>query len=238
MIRITWHHTGGGYSPSNDDKRAYHFLIDGDGNQHRGTFPVEANRKGKVLESGKYAAHTKNLNSGNIGIGVCGMANANWKEPFKSNRFIRPVQMESLARLSAELGRIWSIPIDRRHMLSHAEVEPTLSVAQNGKWDFDYDPWGEDLSRDPIFIGDKIRAEVTMAMRADGVPIEPKSNPTIRQGDTGELVYLVQRALNVSADGIFGPKTRAAVIKFQRSKQLLPDGIVGPATWAHILKVK
>ncbi len=36
---------------------------------------------------------------------------------------------------------------------------------------------------------------------------------------------------NVSQDGIFGPDTRQAVIAFQQEMQLSPDGIVGPRTW-------
>ncbi len=33
------------------------------------------------------------------------------------------------------------------------------------------------------------------------------------------------------ADGIFGPKTKAAVLTFQTNKALIQDGIVGPKTW-------
>src|SRR5918994_6137859 len=53
-------------------------------------------------------------------------------------------------------------------------------------------------------------------------------------GSQGDLVAHVQRALGVSADGIFGPATDAAVRKFQRSSNLQVDGIVGPATWGAL----
>jgi peptidoglycan hydrolase-like protein with peptidoglycan-binding domain len=40
----------------------------------------------------------------------------------------------------------------------------------------------------------------------------------------------VQRALGISADGVFGPQTADAVKKFQKDHGLTADGIVGPAT--------
>ena len=47
-------------------------------------------------------------------------------------------------------------------------------------------------------------------------------------------VRLLQRALGISADGIFGPGTQAAVKRFQRAHGLTADGIVGPATWSAL----
>lgn len=42
----------------------------------------------------------------------------------------------------------------------------------------------------------------------------------------------VQEKVGVTADGIIGPKTRAAVKRFQRANGLVADGIVGPKTLA------
>jgi peptidoglycan DL-endopeptidase CwlO len=52
----------------------------------------------------------------------------------------------------------------------------------------------------------------------------------LRMGSRGPAVAEVQRSLGIVVDGIFGPKTRAAVLAFQRSHGLLVDGIVGPQT--------
>lgn len=57
---------------------------------------------------------------------------------------------------------------------------------------------------------------------------------TIKRGSRGEAVKTLQRALNLMADGIYGPLTEEAVIAFQRSHGLVADGIVGPKTWAQI----
>lgn len=54
---------------------------------------------------------------------------------------------------------------------------------------------------------------------------------TLRRGDKGDEVALLQKKLGITADGSFGPKTEAAVIAFQKSKSLEPDGICGPKTW-------
>lgn len=56
--------------------------------------------------------------------------------------------------------------------------------------------------------------------------------PTQRISSQGLYVREIQEALGLPMDGRFGPKTKAAVQKFQRAHDLLDDGIVGPATWA------
>jgi peptidoglycan hydrolase-like protein with peptidoglycan-binding domain len=59
----------------------------------------------------------------------------------------------------------------------------------------------------------------------------------LRQGSAGLEVIDLQYILQIrgfapgAIDGDFGPKTRAAVIRFQQSKNLVQDGIVGVQTW-------
>ena len=57
---------------------------------------------------------------------------------------------------------------------------------------------------------------------------------TIRMGSRGEAVRRLQAALGIKADGIFGEKTRDAVIAAQRAYGLAADGIVGEKTWAAL----
>lgn len=55
---------------------------------------------------------------------------------------------------------------------------------------------------------------------------------TVRLGSRGPAVQAVQARLGVRpADGVFGPATRAAVVRFQASRRLAADGVVGPVTW-------
>lgn len=51
---------------------------------------------------------------------------------------------------------------------------------------------------------------------------------TLKVGSTGEDVKMLQASLGLTADGSFGPKTKAAVIEFQKSKGLTADGVFGP----------
>lgn len=63
---------------------------------------------------------------------------------------------------------------------------------------------------------------------------------TVGPGETGENVKKIQRRLiqydymDGTADGVYGEKTRQAVIKFQKKYGLTADGVVGPATAAKL----
>jgi peptidoglycan hydrolase-like protein with peptidoglycan-binding domain len=69
---------------------------------------------------------------------------------------------------------------------------------------------------------------------------------TVRQGSSGDAVRGVQEEFafrNLSGipgtglkiDGIFGPKTDAAVRGFQQALSIAVDGIVGPITWRALV---
>jgi peptidoglycan hydrolase-like protein with peptidoglycan-binding domain len=56
----------------------------------------------------------------------------------------------------------------------------------------------------------------------------------LSSGATGRQVELLQRALGIAADGVYGPETEGAVEKFQASRGLTVDGIAGPETNAAL----
>ena len=60
--------------------------------------------------------------------------------------------------------------------------------------------------------------------RTDGI------QRTLKMGDDGPDVALVQKKLGLAADGDFGPATKAAVVAFQQKNGLGNDGIVGAKT--------
>jgi len=84
------------------------------------------------------------------------------------------------------------------------------------------------------------------AVTADNSEINPQAQPTnfpvLRRRMRGPAVRDLQERLRakgflrVSADGVFGPETQAAVKAAQRQYQLPADGIVGRATWEALLR--
>jgi len=83
-------------------------------------------------------------------------------------------------------------------------------------------------------------------------PVEPVTGgvktvkvnlPVLGNGSSGGAVEALQMLLNCNGyscgtvDGEFGPKTDAAVEKFQKAKGLKQDGIVGVNTWPAILGI-
>lgn len=76
-----------------------------------------------------------------------------------------------------------------------------------------------------MFVG--VVAVATSASAADCTVVA-----TAKVGSTGANVQCVQSKVGVTADGKFGPMTKAAVVAFQTSKGLVADGIVGPKTAA------
>jgi peptidoglycan hydrolase-like protein with peptidoglycan-binding domain len=63
---------------------------------------------------------------------------------------------------------------------------------------------------------------------------DPYARPTLREDSRGLGVKQLQENLNLlgydtgAADGIFGPRTKAAVTAFQGEHGLVQDGIYGP----------
>jgi peptidoglycan hydrolase-like protein with peptidoglycan-binding domain len=57
---------------------------------------------------------------------------------------------------------------------------------------------------------------------------------TLENGGEGRQVRLLQHALGIREDSVFGPETEAAVRAFQASHGLEVDGIVGPKTGAAL----
>lgn len=234
ITRIHMHWSAGSYNFIDVDKQAYHYCIGKDGTVYSGKFTPEDNI---TIVHGKYAAHTLHANTGAIGVAVLGMGGA-VKSPFNAGNWpMLPVQIDALVTLVAQLCKKYGISVTRSTVLTHAEVQPTLGVAQKGKWDITWLP-GMSEPGDPIDVGDVLRARVSAAI---GTAVVEKP-ATVRINSTGASVTKLQSLLiklgyvAVANTGTFDSTTKIAVLMYQKAMGLTQDGIVGPKTWAMLLK--
>ena len=69
--------------------------------------------------------------------------------------------------------------------------------------------------------------------------MSPSVMPVLKIGSKGDFVTIAQGRLvvlgyKIAIDGIYGEKTKKAVMELQRAKNLACDGIIGPKTWAAL----
>ena len=90
----------------------------------------------------------------------------------------------------------------------------------------------------------------TSSTYPESVPEDPDREPVAKRRSTcnrakatqarvtragkGPSVDAIQRELGLKEDGIYGPKTCAAIRKFQKSEGLKTDGVVGEKTWLRM----
>lgn len=141
--RVIMHWTAGTYTPSLLDRAHYHLLIDGLGQAARGVRPP-----------GSYLPHTRMLNTGSVGLAICGMHLAT-ESPWSAGPYpITYLQWERACQAAAEVLHAYSLPVSERTLLCHSEVGRVYGRAQRGKWDIDRLP--HDLTLSP----DRVHAEM------------------------------------------------------------------------------
>ncbi|KKP63901.1 MAG: Cell wall-associated hydrolase, invasion-associated protein, partial [Candidatus Nomurabacteria bacterium GW2011_GWF2_35_12] len=89
------------------------------------------------------------------------------------------------------------------------------------------------LLKSKIFLGFMVLAFV-LSVGVLSVDAAYMHSVTLMQGSSGAQVASLQATLGVTADGSFGPITRAAVVAFQSANGLVADGVVGPMTGAAL----
>lgn len=227
LVRVIAHWTAGRYSVSSVDRDHYHFIYDGDGNEVAGRHTPEDN----ISATDRiYGAHTRRLNTGSIGVAVACMHGArenvtNGSQPMTEEQF------DAMCRGIARLCERYRIPVTRRTVLSHAEVQGTLGVAQRGKWDFTVLPFAPEL-RGARACGDFMRARVQRYM--NGQIEDPARGRNDRVAWLQRL--LREEGYDILADGWEGQETEEAVRQFERFNGLPETGSLGTRATVNRLR--
>lgn len=236
--RVILHWDGGGAYPSSVSIKAYNALIDQDSRIHKGRFSADDNID---TSDGIYAAHTLHANTKAFGLALCGMHGAREHPLVLGSAPINEEQFIASAKLAAKVLRAAALPVAEHTALSHAEVESVLGIRQRGKWDITVLPWRSDI-RGAKAIGDYWRHLIRQEMGDEPVVYVTDPHTTLRMGNRtpSQRVRIMQHRLaelgyhNGRADGLFGRRTRAAVLAFQADHDLSADGVAGPITLAAL----
>ena len=170
MARVVLHWTAGTHRASALDRAHYHVLVEGDGRVVLGNHRIDANAKPVRLAR---ANHTRNLNTGSIGVSLCCMHGA-IERPFRPGVFpLTSVQWQVAAEVVADLCERYGIPVTPRTVIAHGEVAAVLGVAQLEKWDPLVLPWTPAIPRQQVM--DQFRATVQQ-LRVP-VPAPPPAAP-------------------------------------------------------------
>lgn len=128
--------------------------------------------------------------------------------------------------------------VNQRASVGSKTVEAVRSFQQSRKLDVDgivgQQTWTALLNGLP-----PVKADDPSPFKSDVQPVPER--PTVKSGMKGAVVEELQRRLSDNGfdpgpvDGVFGSKTTAALVAFQRAHDLDADAICGPKTWAALL---
>jgi peptidoglycan hydrolase-like protein with peptidoglycan-binding domain len=117
---------------------------------------------------------------------------------------------------------------DRPGLAHHGDVQP---ADRSDAWSRREDRWVFDsllLQHIAKHAGGATPAPLPPQQPTTPTPIPPKS--IWGPGSSGDKVREIQKIVGVSQDGVYGPKTQAAVAQWQSNIRISADGIWGPAT--------
>jgi len=210
---LVCHHTGV-QNPRQENMPTLRALVHG-----RSDLPCPLSQLGLGRDGTYYVIAAGRANHAGEGVwkGVSGNASLIGIEGENSGREPWPdVQMDACRRGVAAL--LAKLDLDAAMCCGHREYAPLRKV-------------------DPVFDMDDFRAGVRAVMQGTATvrPLIPaaddRQRATLRRGDRGDAVRVLQRLLGLEIDGVFGPHTEVAVRRFQAAQGLVPDGIVGPVSW-------
>lgn len=116
-----------------------------------------------------YAAHTRKRNSFALGISIMAMENSNPRD-FGKYPLTEPL-IDALCALAAKLAKVYGVPIDADHVMSHAEAalhDGYFGTKPEERWDIAR-LRAEDrplVPQDGVEIGEELRSRMRKAFAA------------------------------------------------------------------------
>lgn len=174
--RIILHWTGGGARANSVDRKAYHYVVEHDGNVVQGTHPVAQNMR--RLTDDDYAHHTGGFNSFSVGVSFAGMKDSvSLAKPGPVP--LKPGQVMAGLRFVAECCDAWNLnPLDPDHVFHHREAWELHGVkgTQNHvKKDITFLPFLPELGFSET--GPWLRRKIAELLRGGAGPDEPLDEP-------------------------------------------------------------
>lgn len=134
-----------------------------------------------------------------------------------------------------DLVQVVFVNCGRRVVRSAAQQNDWYGVSKTMRQTGFYEGFGRNQEER---ISNHFRALSGAIARADKaestVVVVPSLPPTVKRGDSGEAVKVLQRELELVADGEFGPVTDERLHRYQTTHGLKSDGVCGPLTWAAL----
>lgn len=144
--RVILHWTGGGARANAVDRKAYHYIVEHDGNVVQGVHPVAANMQ--RVWGDDYAHHTGGFNSFSVGVSYAGMKDSvSARNPGPAP--LRPDQVLEGLRFVAACCRAWNLdPLDPAQVFHHREaweLHGVKGTQNHKKLDITYLPFMPEL---------------------------------------------------------------------------------------------
>lgn len=242
MSRIHVHWTAGSHSANAVDRGSYHILVEGSGNLVRGDHSINANERPSTRPR---ASHTKNANTGAIGVSMCCMHDAK-ERPFDAGPSpMTRTQWDKMITVVADLARAYGILVTPQTILTHAEVQPTLNIPQEDKWDIVRLPFDPAVQGHRA-VGDRMRKEIaTVLERADPHPgpLTPPADmklPRLRVAGVKPLTLNFRDAPNGAKKGALpeGVIVERIAMSQNWSQVRTPGGFVGWVSSSFLVPVE
>jgi peptidoglycan hydrolase-like protein with peptidoglycan-binding domain len=211
---------------------AYNFLVDRFGRAWEGRYGG--------MDKAVVGAHTQNFNSVGMAISAIGNFETAAAPAVMTDTYKKVFAWKfSLAKIPAT-GKIVLHGVNLNRISGHRDAGQTACPGRNlyAKLGVIRAGTAAIMGAPPVVVPPKppVATPPSAAAPWAATRYTPYKAVVLRQGSKGSAVVVLQRGLKVTADGAFGPKTRAALVAFQKQQRILANGVVNRLVWDRLEK--